>query len=167
VTRAGNGWTVTPVGIDPRSATGLSNDWAWNAIFTSVDKEIYGKADGVWELGDGRVQGRRGRLPRGPAHPPGRRLDRGCTLGANGACWTSPTMPYSAVNPTPYPSGYNADALGVPGLLLPIAGDPARIATVINAINDGVHGPASVIHTPQNYYWLAAFKVKELDYSAT
>ena len=32
------------------------------------------------------------------------------------ACWTSPTMPFSAVNPTSYPSGYSAGALGVPGL---------------------------------------------------
>jgi iron complex outermembrane recepter protein len=165
VTRAGNGWTISPVGVNTQSPAGLANDWAWNAIFTSVDKEIYGKVDGDWELGDGVFKDALFgfRIAQHTRQVDG--WDRGCTLGANNQCWNSPTMPYSAVNPSPYPSGYTAGALGVPGLLIPIAGDPTTIGTVINAINDGVHGPASVIHTPQNYYWLAAFKVKELDYS--
>jgi len=165
VARAGNGWTVTPVGFNTQSSAGLANDWAWNAIFNSSDKEIYGKVDGDWEVDNGVFKD----VAFG-FHAAGhtRKVDgwdRGCTLGANNACWSSPTMPYSAINPTPYPSGYTSGALGVPGLLIPIAGNPGDIATVINAINDGVHGPASVIHTPQNYYWLATFKVHENDYA--
>ncbi|HEX7760218.1 MAG TPA: TonB-dependent receptor [Caulobacteraceae bacterium] len=165
IARSGNGWAVTPVGINTQSAAGLSNDWAWNAIFNSVDKEVYGKVDGDWELGDGVFKDV---LFGGHISQHTRKVDgwdRGCTLGANGACWGSPTMPYSAVNPVPYPSGYNAGALGIPGLLLPLAGNPADIANIINAIPGGVRGSAAVTHTPQNYYWLTAFKVQETDYS--
>jgi iron complex outermembrane receptor protein len=91
--------------------------------------------------------------------------DRGCTLGADGACWTSPTMPFSATNPVPYPSGYNSGALGIPGLLIPIAGQPSSVANILNSIKDGVHGPLSSIVQPLNYYWNLSFKVQETDYS--
>ncbi len=53
--------------------------------------------------------------------------DRGCTLGANGQCFGAGPIPFSSVNPTPYPSGFNAGTLGIPGLLIPIAGDPQTI----------------------------------------
>ncbi len=91
--------------------------------------------------------------------------DRGCTLGANGQCWSSPTMPFSATNPSSYPGGFSAGSLGIPGLLIPIAGDPNTIVSKLNGINDGVHGPISSIKTPQNYYWPGAFKVQETDWS--
>jgi iron complex outermembrane receptor protein len=74
-------------------------------------------------------------------------------------------MPYSAVHPTPYPSSYTAGALGIPGLLIPIAGNPTDIANIINAIPGGVRGSAAVTHTPQNYYWTNSFKVQETDYA--
>jgi iron complex outermembrane receptor protein len=74
-------------------------------------------------------------------------------------------MPFSATNPTPYPSGFNAGALGIPGLLIPIAGNPHTIVNILNSINDGVHGPLSSIVTPQNYYWPGSFKVQESDYA--
>ena len=70
-------------------------------------------------------------------------------------------MPFSATNPTSYPSGFNAGALGIPGLLIPIAGDPGAITNIINAIPGGVRGPASVIHTPQNYYWTGFLQGQE------
>ena len=162
---SGNGWKVTPLTQDPRSATGLSNDWAWNETFTSTDKEVYGKLDGVYEAGTGVFK----EIAFGVRIADHTReitaWDRGCTLGANGACWTSPTMPFSATKPTPYPGGFNASALGIPGLLLPIAGDPNTIVGILNAINDGVHGPISSIKTPQNYYWPGTFRVKETDFS--
>ena len=74
-------------------------------------------------------------------------------------------MPFAATNPAPYPSGFNAGALGIPGLLIPIAGNPATITNIINGITDGVRGPISAIKQPQNYYWPGAFKVQENDYS--
>ena len=43
--------------------------------------------------------------------------DRGCTLGANGQCFGAGLDPFSSVNPTLYPSGFNGNALGIPGLL--------------------------------------------------
>jgi iron complex outermembrane receptor protein len=75
-------------------------------------------------------------------------------------------MPFSATNPSAYPSGYNSGALGIPNLLVPIAGDPNTIVNILNAIHDGVHGPISSIKTAQNYYWPGAFKVTEKDFSA-
>ena len=74
-------------------------------------------------------------------------------------------MPFSAVNPTPYPAGFNSGALGIPGLLVPIAGRPSSIVAALNGITDGVHGPISAIKQPQNYYWPGAFKVSEQDYA--
>lgn len=162
---SGNGWAVTPTNINPKSSAGLANDWAWNETFQSVDKETYGKLDGVYAVDHGAFKD----VSFGVRYADHSRQvdgwDRGCTLGANGQCWTSPTMPFSATNPTSYPSGFNSGALGVPGLLTPIAGNPDTIVGILNAINDGVHGPISSIKTAQNYYWPGAFKVTEGDFA--
>jgi iron complex outermembrane receptor protein len=121
---SGNGWTVNPVAgngyLGPNSAAGLSNDWAWNEQFISKDTEIYGKVDGQWDLmSDLPIKDVRfgARFADHTRKVDG--WDRGCTLGANGQCWTSPTMPYAAVAPGPYPSGFTASNLGIPGLLVP------------------------------------------------
>jgi iron complex outermembrane receptor protein len=160
---SGNGFAVTPTNINPQSPDGLSDDWSWNARFTSVDKEFYAKADGNWDLSNGvfkdvdfgvRVADHTRQVDG---------WDRGCTLGANNACFGSPTMPFSATNPTPYPGGYNAGALGIPGLLIPIGGNPTTIGQIIDAIPGGVRGPISAIVQPLNYYWLGSFKVHETD----
>ncbi len=162
---SGNGFAVNPTNINPQSPAGLSDDWSWNARFTSVDKEFYGKADGVWDVSSGifkdvdfgfRVADHTRQVDG---------WDRGCTLGANNACFGSPTMPFSAVNPTSYPSGFNAGALGIPGLLIPIGGNPTSIGQIIDAIPGGVRGPISAIVQPLNYYWLGSFKVHEDDIS--
>jgi iron complex outermembrane receptor protein len=34
---SGNGWQVKPTDINPQSAAGLANDWAWNERFTAKD----------------------------------------------------------------------------------------------------------------------------------
>ena len=162
---SGNGWAVTPTNIDPQSPAGLANDWAWNETFTSVDKEVYGKVDGVFNVDDGPFKDVMfgGRIADHTRQVDG--WDRGCSLGANGQCWTLPAQPYSATNPTSYPSGYNSGSLGIPGLLVPIAGDPNTIVGILNGISDGVHGPITSIKQPTNYYWPGAFKVKERDYA--
>ncbi len=162
---SGNGWAVNPIGVNTRSPVGLANDWAWNAIFKSLDTEFYGRFDADYAVGDGVFKDvlfgfhadDHTRVVNG--------WDRGCTLGADGACFTSPPMPYAATNPAPYPSGYDAGALGIPGLLLPIAGNPNTIGSIINAIPGGVRGSAKVLKQPTNYYWIAAFKVQEDDYA--
>jgi iron complex outermembrane receptor protein len=162
---SGNGWSVVPTNVTPSSPAGLANDWAWNETFTSVDKELYAKIDGQLDIDAGPFKD----VLFGVRFADHTRQvdgwDRGCTLGADGQCWSSPTMPFSATNPTAYPGGYTAGALGVPGLLVPIAGDPDTIVSLLNAINDGVHGPISSIKTAQNYYWPGAFKVQETDWS--
>jgi iron complex outermembrane receptor protein len=163
--QSGNGWQVTPTAINPSSPAGLSNDWAWNERFTAQDKELYGQVDGKVDFDDSIFKDVTFGF-HGSDHT--RQVDgwdRGCTLGADGACWTSPTMPFSATNPAPYPGGFNSGALGIPGLLIPIAGQPGSVAKILNSINDGVHGPLSSIVTPQNYYWNLSFKVQETDYS--
>jgi len=161
---SGNGWQVTP-SINPQSPAGLSNDWAWNEVFTAKDSEIYGQVDGKYDIDDSIFKDVTFGF-HGSDHT--RQVDgwdRGCTLGANGACWTTPTMPFSATNPATYPSGFSAGALGIPGLLIPIAGNPTTIGNILNSIKDGIHGPLSSILTPQNYYWNLSFKVQETDYS--
>jgi iron complex outermembrane receptor protein len=134
-------------------------------VFTAKDSEIYGQVDGKYDIDDSIFKDVTFGF-HGSDHT--RQVDgwdRGCTLGANGACWTTPTMPFSATNPATYPSGFSAGALGIPGLLIPIAGNPTTIGNILNSINDGIHGPLSSIHTPQNYYWNLSFKVQETDYS--
>jgi iron complex outermembrane recepter protein len=162
---SGNGWAVTPTNINPQSPAGLANDWAWNVVFKSVDKEAYGKLDGVYDLDHGPFKD----VSFGIRYADHTRQvdgwDRGCSLGANGQCWTSPAQPFSATNPTPYPSGYNSGALGIPGLLVPIAGNPSTITSILNGITDGVHGPVSSIVQPLNYYWPGSFKVTEKDWA--
>ena len=169
---SGNGWAVAPVAgngyLGPNSAAGLSSGWAWNELFRSVDTELYGKFDGQWDLmSDMPIKDVRfgARFADHTRTVDG--WDRGCTLGANGQCWTSPTMPYAAVAPGPYPSGYTASNLGIPGLLVPGAGagSSTLIQAALNNIKDGVHGPLSSIVTPQNYYWPGSFKVHEFDSS--
>ena len=164
---SGNGWQVTPSDINPQSPAGLVNDWSWNETFTSTDKELYGKIDGDWDLTDRGTPFQHVLFGvRADGHE--REVvawDRGCSLGSDGQCWTAPPQPYSAVNPTSYPSGFNAGALGIPGLLIPIAGDPNKITSILNGITDGVHGPISSIVQPLNYYWPGAFTVKERDYA--
>lgn len=163
--QSGNGWVVTPVGANPQSPAGLSNDWAWNVVLQSVDSELYGKFDGEYDLGSGPFKDI---LFGAHVSDHTRNVtawDRGCTLGANGACYGSPTMPFSATDPTSYPSGFNAGALGIPGLLIPLAGNPSVIDQIIDAIPGGIRGPASAIKQPQNFYFPYAFKVQETDAS--
>ena len=164
--RSGNGWAVTPTNINPQSPAGLANDWAWNETFRSVDTESYAGFDGdfAWNQGPfkdvlfgARIAGHERKVDG---------WDRGCSLGANGQCWSAPAQPFSATNPTSYPSEFNASNLGVPGLLIPIAGNSGTITSILNGITDGVHGPISSIKQPVNYYWQGAFRVKETDSSA-
>jgi iron complex outermembrane receptor protein len=166
VSPSGNGWLVSPTDINPQSPAGLSNDWALNELFRSQDTEIYGQVDGKYDFANEGVFKDVAFGFHAADHT--RQVDgwdRGCTLGANGACWTSPTMPFSATNPQPYPSGFNAGALGIPGLLIPIAASPGNVVNILNSINDGVHGPLSSIVQPLNYYWNLSFKVQETDYA--
>ena len=162
---SGNGWAVTPANINPQSPAGLANDWAWNETFQSVDKETYAKVDGDYEVDHGAFKN----VLFGVRYADHSRKvdgwDRGCSLGADGQCWTLPPQPFSATNPTRYPSGFNSGALGIPNLLIPIAGNPDTIVSILNGITDGVHGPISSIVQPQNYYWPGAFKVSEHDFA--
>ena len=162
---SGNGWAVTPANINPQSPTGLANDWAWNETFKSVDKETYGKLDATYDIDRGAFKN----VLFGVRYADHQRKvdgwDRGCSLGADGQCWTLPPQPFSATNPTRYPSGFNSGALGIPGLLIPIAGNPDTIVSILDGIKDGVHGPISSIVQPQNYYWPGAFKVTEHDFA--
>ena len=162
---SGNGWQVTPTNIAGNSPTGLNNDFAINETFAADDKEIYGQADAKWAVDHGVFKdvdfGFRGAQHTREVNG----WDRGCTLGADNVCFDSPTMPFAATNPAPYPSGFNAGSLGIPGLLIPLAGNPATITNIINAIPGGIRGPISAIKQPLNFYWPGAFKVQEDDYS--
>jgi len=160
---SGNGWAVTPASINPASPAGLANDWAWNETFKSVDQEIWGKVDGTLSVDHGVFHSVDFgvRIAQHQRQVDG--WDRGCSLGANGQCWTSPALPFAAANPMPYPAGFNANALGIPGLLVPIAGNPDTIVGILNGISDGVHGPISSIIQPTNYYWPGSMKVRETD----
>jgi iron complex outermembrane receptor protein len=160
---SGNGFAVTPTNINPQSPVGLADDWSWNARFQSVDKEFYAKADGVWDVSNGAFKDVDFGFHVSDHTRQVDGWDRGCTLGANNECFGSPTMPFSATNPTSYPSGYNSGALGIPGLLIPIGGNPTTIGQIIDAIPGGVRGPISAIVQPLNYYWLGSFKVHETD----
>ncbi|MGH6992746.1 MAG: TonB-dependent receptor [Caulobacteraceae bacterium] len=161
---SGAGWQVTPTNINPASPAGLGNDWAWNEVFRSVDKEIYGKLDGDYEINSGPFKDVEFgvRMAKHTRQVDG--WDRGCTLGSNGQCFGAGALPFSTVNPVPYPSGFNAGALGIPGLLVPIAGNPAAIEGVLNSVTDPARGPISHIVQAQNYYWTGSFKVIEYDY---
>jgi iron complex outermembrane receptor protein len=167
IARSGNGWQVSPVAgggyVGPQNPAGLANDWAWNDVFNSVDKEAYIKVDGQWDANWNIVKDVKFgyRLADHTREVDG--WDRGCSLGSNGQCWTGGTLPFSVVNPTAYPSGYSASGLGVPGLLIPIGAQPGNVANILNAITDGVHGPASAIVQAQNYYWMGSFRVHEID----
>ncbi len=162
--QSGNGWQVTPTNVNAQSPTGLANDWAWNETFKSLDKEIYGKFDATWDVHHGAFKDVLfgARFAQHTRDVQG--YDRGCQIGPDGQCWTG-AQPYSATNPTSYPSGFSAGDLGIPGLLIPIAGNPGTIDKIINSLNDGVHGPISTIVQPQNYYWPGSFMVKERDIS--
>jgi iron complex outermembrane receptor protein len=160
---SGNGFVVSPGNINPQSPDGLSDDWSWNAKFTSLDTEYYAKADGVWDISNGVFKDVEFGVHFADHTRKVDGWDRGCTLGANNECFGSPTMPFSATNPTPYPGGYTAGALGIPGLLIPIGGNPTTIGQIIDAIPGGVRGPISAIVQPLNYLWTAAFKVQETD----
>jgi len=90
--------------------------------------------------------------------------DRGCTLGANGQCWTSPTMPFSATNPV----SYRAGSTPAPWASRGCSCSCKAIRT--NHRHPQRHQrrrswPVASIHTPQNYYWPGAFRVRERDYS--
>ncbi|HEV2363519.1 MAG TPA: TonB-dependent receptor [Caulobacteraceae bacterium] len=160
---SGNGWTVNPTDINPASPTGLANDWAWNEVFRSLDREYYGRVDGIWDVDDGAFKDVEfgARIAEHTRQVDG--WDRGCSLGTNGQCFSGGAMPFSATNPTPYPDGFNAGTLGIPGLLIPIAGDPNTIINILNSVTDPVRGPISHIVQPTNYYWPGSFKVHERD----
>ncbi len=163
---SGNGWAVTPANINPQSPAGLNNDWAGNIVLRSTDKEIYGKIDGDYEVNEGLFKNVEfgARIAQHTRQVDA--WDRGCSLGSNGQCFSGGSFPFSAVNPTSYPSGYNAGALGIPGLLVPLAGDPSAILTLFNNITDPARGPASHIVQTENYYFNYSFRVKETDYEA-
>ncbi len=160
---SGNGFAVNTLNINPASPAGISNDFAINETFTSVDKELYGKVDANYDVSSGAFKSIDLGV-RAAGHE--RKVDgwdRGCTLGADGQCYSPGLFPFAAVNPTPYPSGFNAGALGVPGLYVPLAGNPATITTVINNIQNPFRGPISHIVQPANEYWPGEFRVKETD----
>nr|WP_295663312.1 TonB-dependent receptor [Polymorphobacter sp.] len=161
--QSGNGFAVTTANINPASPVGVSNDFAINETFTSKDQELYGKLDANYDINSGAFRS----VDAGVRIAEHKRQtvgwDRGCTLGADGQCYSAGLYNFAGVNPTLYPSGFNAGALGIPGLLIPLAGDPATITKVINNIGGGVRGPISAIVQPQNQYWPGEFKVKETD----
>ena len=162
---SGNGWQVTPTNISGSSPAGLNNDFAINETFTAQDKEIYGQADADWQADMGVLKdvlfgfhaAQHTRTVFG--------FDRGCTLGADAQCGTPGLDPFATTNPAPYPSGFNAGALGIPGLLIPLAGNPATITNIINNIQNPLRGPISHIVQPTNFYWPGSFKVQEDDYA--
>ena len=160
---SGNGFAVQTTNIDPSSPVGISNDFAINERFRSIDQERYGKIDASYEFGPSGLR----KIDFGARIAEHERKvvgwDRGCTLGTDGSCFSPGLFPFAKVNPTLYPSGFNADTLGIPGLLVPLGGDPQTITNVINAIPGGVRGPISAIVQPQNEYWPGEFKVKERD----
>ncbi len=161
---SGNGWTVNPTNINPQNPAGLANDWSLNEVFRTVDTEYYGKADGLWDIENGVFKDVTfgARFAEHTRQVDG--WDRGCSLGTDGQCFSGGAQAYSATNPVPYPAGFNAGTLGVPGLLIPIAGDPNTITNIVNSITNPVRGPIANILQPTNYYWPGAFKVKEGDY---
>lgn len=162
---SGSGFAVTPANINPQSPAGLANDWAWNETFKSIDEEKYAKLDGVWDVDHAAIKQVLFGIRLADHKRDVTGWDRGCSLGADGQCWTAPPQPFSATHPVSYPSGFNAGALDIPGLLIPIHGDPGTIIGILNGIKDGVHGPISAIVQPQNYYWPGAFKVSEKSYA--
>ncbi len=159
---SGNGWAVTPSN-NPQSPAGLVNDWAWTAILHSTDKEAYVQVDGDWDVDTGVFK----KVLFGVRASDHKRevdfWDRGCTLGANGACYGAGTQPYSTVDPVSYPGNYSGSELGIPGLIVPLHGSPNAVDNVVNSIPGGVRGPASVVKQPQNWYWPDTFKVHERD----
>ena len=163
---SGNGWSVqTP--FNTQSPNGLNNDWAWNEVFQELDKETYGKVDGDWKFGDGVVKDLLfgARVADHTRNVEG--WDRGCTLGvtSTGAddCYGATPLGYSAINPTPYPGGYTASDLGVPGLLIPLMGNPSSVDQIVNAVPNTQRGAVPHIVQPINYYWMGSFKVHEID----
>ena len=167
---SGNGWAVSPVAgngyVGPQSPAGLAAGWVWNERFISVDKETYAKVDGQWDVDNGAIKAVKfgARIADHSRQTDG--WDRGCSLGADGNCWTSPAMPFTAVDPTSYPSGFNAGALGVPGLLIPLGANPGSVAAVLNAITDR-RPRADLAHRPAGQLLLAgSFKVSEVDTEA-
>ena len=162
---SGNGWQVVPTNLTPSSPAGLNNDFAINETFTAQDKEIYGQADADWQAHLGVLKdvafGFRGAQHTRTVFG----FDRGCTLGADAQCGTPGLDPFATTNPAPYPNGFNAGALGIPGLLVPIAGNPTTITSIINNIQNPKRGPLSHIVQPANFYWPGSFKVEENDYA--
>jgi|UniRef100_UPI0035CA7E37 iron complex outermembrane receptor protein len=160
---SGNGFAVQTANIDPANTAGVSNDFAINETFQSIDHEFYGKVDGSYDIGDGPIR----KVDFGVRIADHERKvvgwDRGCTLGANGDCYGAGLLNFSAVNPSLYPSGFNANTLGIPGLLVPLAGNPQTITDVINNIKNPFRGPIANIVQPANEYWPGEFKVKETD----
>ena len=164
---SGNGWAVTPTPgngyVGPQSTAGLANDWAWNDVFKELDKETYGSIDGKWDVSDGWLNAVKFGVRMSDHVRQVDGWDRGCTLGANAQCGTAGSDPYSTVNPTAYPGGYSAGTLGIPGLLIPIGGQPGNVASILNGITDPIRGSASHLMQPINYYWMGSFKVHEVD----
>jgi len=159
---SGNGWQVTPTNINPASPAGLANDWAWNETFKSLDKEIYAKFDGVWDIHHNAIKDVLfgARIAQHTRDVQG--YDRGCQIGPDGQCGTG-AQPYSATNPTLYPSGFSASGLGIPGLLIPLGGNPGTIDSIVDGLSDSARGSIDHIIQPQNYYWPGSFEVKERD----
>ena len=174
---SGNGWLVSPVAgggyVGPQSPAGLGSGWTWNERFISVDKETYAKFDGDWDVNNGAIE----KVLFGARVADHSRQtdgwDRGCTITNTSICegnaipaWSLPLMPFSAANPSSYPSGFSGGALGIPGLLIPIGASPGSVANIVNGVNDPVRGQISHIVQPINYYWTGSFKVSEVDTEA-
>ncbi len=117
---SGNGWQVTPVAgggyTGPQSAAGLANDWAWNDVFRELDKETYGKIDGIWDVDNGYLK----TVKFGVRMSDHTRQVDGWDAGLLG--WARPTASagplassvLGSVNPTSYPGGFSGSTLGIP-----------------------------------------------------
>jgi len=114
---SGNGWQVTPTAINPASPAGLNNDFAINETFDASTRRSTARSTPTGRSRHERAEGHRLRRPWRGAQRRVEGWDRGCTLGAHGACTANGDtglFPFANTNPSPYPGGFNSGALGIP-----------------------------------------------------
>lgn len=143
------------------NAANYTNDWAWNDVFNTVDREIYGQLDVEQAVNVGPLTA----VKAGVRYAEHKRSVLGWVSG------TSYGDPGSDIATGSYPSGYAGDLPGNGNMLTNVPlGDPAKIANYLYTQANWrgyTLTPAQTVNPAnERFYWQGSMGVLEEDWAA-
>ncbi len=153
--------SVSDPGANLANSANYVNDWAWNDVFNTVDRETYGQIDAGQTVNAGPITS----VDAGFRYAEHKRQVLGWVSG------TSYGDPASDIATGSYPSGFGSDLPGNANLLTNVPlGNPAKIENYLYTTANWrgyTLTPAETVNPAnERFYWQGSFAVKEDDMAA-